>query len=187
MKICSRCKEAKPISEYYRELLGRDGLRPSCKSCERARAAKARASNPDVHKERVQKSYRKKQAALDDAERARRRKNAKAYYRNNTKKVIALGSLCKKKNRPLYTAMENRRRALKLSATPPWLTAIHKAQIQEFYDLALACTTQTGVFHEVDHVVPLQGQNVRGLHVPWNLQVLTKSENRSKHNKLLEA
>lgn len=187
MKICSRCGEAKPIAEYYREPLGRDGLRSSCKACERVRAAKMRASNPEVHKKRVQKSYRKKQAALDDAERARRKKNAKAYYKNNSEKVIALSTLCKKKNRPLYTAMENRRRALKLSATPPWLTAIHKAQIQDFYDVALACTTQTGIFHEVDHVVPLQGEKVRGLHVPWNLQILTRTENRSKHNRLLEA
>lgn len=59
----------------------------------------------------------------------------------------------------------------------PWLTAIQLAEIQEFYDIAVARTTQTGVVHNVDHIHPLEGENFQGLHVPWNLQVLTVQEN----------
>lgn len=69
------------------------------------------------------------------------------------------------------------RRALKLQATPVWLTPEQRKQIAGWYRLARA----TG--REVDHAVPLAGKNVCGLHVPWNLQLLTPFENRSKGNR----
>jgi hypothetical protein len=75
-------------------------------------------------------------------------------------------------------------RALKLNATPPWLSAIEMALIQEMYDVAIAKTTQTGVEHHVDHIHPLQGDGFNGLHVPWNLRVITAYKNRVKLNKL---
>lgn len=68
------------------------------------------------------------------------------------------------------------RRAYKLKATPKWLTREHKAAIMKFYRRA----KELGLV--VDHIVPLRGEAVCGLHVPWNLQLLSLSENSSKGN-----
>jgi hypothetical protein len=73
----------------------------------------------------------------------------------------------------------------KLRATPIWLTKAQFQIMQDFYNLAKECEILTGDKYHVDHIVPLQGKNVCGLHVPWNLQVLPADMNLSKSNKFL--
>ena len=85
-----------------------------------------------------------------------------------------------KANKERYVAARARRRAAQESATPSWLSAIDKAMIQEMYDVSEARYIQTGIKHHVDHIVPINGKNVAGMHVPWNLQVITAHENLSK-------
>jgi hypothetical protein len=65
-------------------------------------------------------------------------------------------------------------------ATPQW---VNKEEIEEFYIKARILTKETGIKYEVDHIVPIQGKLVSGLHVPVNLQIITKFENISKNNK----
>ena len=89
-------------------------------------------------------------------------------------------------NRSKHNAKEAKRRAKKLNATPEWLTQDMLDEIEYKYFLARDLSQITGEPHHVDHIVPLQGVDICGLHVPWNLQVLTARDNLSKSNKLGE-
>jgi hypothetical protein len=87
----------------------------------------------------------------------------------------------RKENLPKVNAMDAAKIKKRKLSTPKWLTFIHRALIEEFYEIAAARTMQTGVEHHVDHVVPIKGKQVSGLTVPWNLQVLTAQNNLRKH------
>ena len=65
------------------------------------------------------------------------------------------------------------------------LTLTFKAEIRRFYADAKRKTAETGIPHVVDHIVPLIGENFHGLHVPWNLQVITAEENVRKGNQMV--
>lgn len=74
------------------------------------------------------------------------------------------------------------RKASKANATPKWLTKNQRSDIAAIYAEAATKTASTGVRHEVDHIVPIRSKVVCGLHVAWNLRVVTTYENRSKSN-----
>lgn len=65
-------------------------------------------------------------------------------------------------------------------ATPKWADL---DAIKQFYIEAQRLTKETGIPHEVDHIIPIQGKIVSGLHVPENLQILTAEENQRKNAK----
>jgi len=69
----------------------------------------------------------------------------------------------------------------KLKATPKWSNL---NLIKHIYELAAAVTEFTGVKHEVDHIIPLKGKNVCGLHVEYNLQIIPKIDNIKKGNRI---
>ena len=79
-------------------------------------------------------------------------------------------------------ARNAKRRAYKLQRTPHWLTEEEVFMIKEAYSLAKLREKTTGIKWHVDHIVPLQGDTVSGLHCPENLQVIPWSENISKKN-----
>lgn len=56
-------------------------------------------------------------------------------------------------------------------------------KMEPFYKKARALTKSTGTKYSVDHIVPLQGINVCGLHASWNLQVMTIAANLAKGNR----
>ena len=90
----------------------------------------------------------------------------------------------KDENPDLYRILANIRRRRYRHATPAWLTKEQRNAIKQLYIEARKLTKLTGVKYEVDHIVPLINDDVCGLHVPWNLQVLTKDENLRKSNKI---
>jgi len=107
----------------------------------------------------------------------------KTWRKANLARVRELERRRSKANPHKIRAKAKRRHAIKLKAMPSWLTAEHKQQIADIYEQAVLCEQLTGVKHHVDHEIPLRGKNVRGLHVPWNLQVLEARENLSKGNR----
>lgn len=69
---------------------------------------------------------------------------------------------------------------IKLQRTPEWAD---QDAIRAIYQDAARRSFETGVMHHVDHIIPLQGVLVSGLHVEYNLRVITATENMSKHNR----
>lgn len=86
----------------------------------------------------------------------------------------------KAKNPAKVTSYKARYRAARRQATPPWLTDTQIAKIEAVYAEARRLSEETGVPYEVDHIVPLAGRVVSGLHVPWNLRAIPKIENNRR-------
>lgn len=77
------------------------------------------------------------------------------------------------------------RRLSKKQRTPKWLSENDIWMIKEAYELASLRTKLFGFSWHVDHIIPLQGAIVSGLHVPTNLQVIPWLDNVKKHNKVV--
>jgi 5-methylcytosine-specific restriction endonuclease McrA len=173
-KTCTKCNETKPVAEFSKRRTRKDGLQPRCKVCRKA--------HYEVNKDKVIARSKAYYEANKDKEMASR----KAYHEANREKLLARMRAWQKANPDKINAYVAKRRGCRLQATPPWLTADHLAQIQEWYTIAQDLQWLSEEPLEVDHIVPLQGKNVCGLHVPWNLQILPKSQNRKKGNRLLK-
>ena len=92
----------------------------------------------------------------------------------------------KANNKTQIRADTKARRRKHRQATPPWLTRKQKSEIRQIYQIAITMTQTTGEQYVVDHIIPLRSDYVCGLHVPWNLRVITQEENLKKSNKVLD-
>lgn len=209
MKLCPKCGVEKKLTEFGKQTRRKDGLRHVCKICNNIEACRWGKENPEkaaAGAKRWAAANPERRKEITDTwlrENEHRNKTVKQkYYDAHRAELVASATQWRKENRerrntyvrkyskqPAHRAYAyaywNARRAAKMDATPSWLTNIQHAQMQEFYDIAIALTTQTGSVYHVDHVHPLKGENFRGLHVPWNLQVLTAFDNVSKGNRLV--
>lgn len=99
------------------------------------------------------------------------------YYQENKQELLQAMKVYEKENPEVRHRIQSLYRHQQRQATPKWLSEDQKDQIWAFYR-----NRPTG--YHVDHIVPLQGEIVSGLHVPWNLQHLPASENIKKSNKV---
>jgi len=156
-KLCNKCKVSLSTASFYKDSSKEDKLRTVCKECTKSQL----------------KTYYKK--------------NTEKWTEYNIKKSSeyrkCITKLWQQRNKSKCAFYTSQRRALLLKATPSWLSEEHLNLILIEYDLAAWCTKVTQQKYEVDHIVPLQGKTVCGLHVPWNLQVLPKIDNIKKSNK----
>ena len=106
-----------------------------------------------------------------------------AYGKANAEKKRKIASDWAKANRAKRAEIWAAYYTAKLQAMPVW---VDREQIKKIYAQARAVSLATGIKHHVDHIIPLQGVNVSGLHVPWNLQILTATQNAIKKNRVLE-
>lgn len=87
------------------------------------------------------------------------------------------------RNKASFVEKRKRRKLAQINATPKWLTAEQIKQMQAVYIQSEVVTRETGVKHNVDHLYPIKGKTVCGLHVPWNLVVILATENNRKNNR----
>lgn len=152
---------------------------PSAKDNARKRAwAAANRDKVRATKTAWRKANRDRQLAAtkawSEANSGRHRAAIKAWRTAHADKVREKARAWREANRGLVVVYTRRRQAAVKRATPPW---VNEAEIIAIYKAAAAL----GV--EVDHIFPLRGKNSCGLHVPWNLQLMSKSDNRRKSNK----
>lgn len=155
MKWCNDCKTWLTSEGFYKDKKSPDGLDYFCKSCRKKR--KSTKTQVDYQKE-----YRlRNKGSRDEA--------SKKWRELNPDKA--------NKHSANY-------RALKLRAKPVWLSVEQEGQIRYIYQLARECSAISGNQYHVDHIIPLRGKDICGLHVPWNLQVLPAEQNIRKSNSL---
>ena len=164
MKTCTKCGATKPVAEYHKDRTHSDGLRSSCKLCVSAYMKTNYVANRE---QIIAKTY-----AWIEQNRDRHNAKSNKWARLNPGKV---------------NARTARRYATKTQATPKWLSSSQLIGIKCRYQIAAMLNKEGLAKWEVDHIVPLRGKEVCGLHVPWNLRIVQQSENRRKSNNYQEA
>ena len=174
MKLCPKCQTEKPFTEFYASSTHKSGYASWCKKCESERS---RLKNQKYRENRLAKAKqwrdenKEKQAAATKAWREANPERIKCVYRDWAER-----------NRDKVNAKWMKRDAAKKNRTPSWLTEDHLWMIEQACDIANKRSKAVGIPFHVDHIVPLQGKTVSGLHVPWNLQVIPAKQNQSKSN-----
>lgn len=164
MKQCSKCKQTKLFSDFGKHSKNKDGLQYYCKTC---------------RKEVCSASFKK----ISEQTKEKRHKVSQKWKKENLEKVKAYAKEYRQTKKAKRTSLERKRQLSKIQRTPKWLSSFDLVYIECLYQVAAMRTKESGESWHVDHVIPLQGKNVSGLHVPSNLKVIPAKENLQKSNK----
>lgn len=210
-KHCSKCKLEKAITDFTRCAATKDGWAYRCTPCRhlwpsakpeivRARGSQWAKDNPDKQRARVKKwadahpesrkRYRDENPEKVKESIRRSVNKRKAHYAEKTKRWARLNPEKSAAKSKRYRARFPERaraaaanwRVNQIQATPLWA---NPEVIIAFYKLAAEISSETGVKHHVDHIVPLKSKVVYGLHCEANLQVIPASANVRKTNKFV--
>lgn len=203
-KTCSKCQVDKPLEEFGLSKDKKDGRSSHCKVCVRIYSAAHYQKTKELRKQKylaereIKLEYaRKRYLEIKDIKQkysaSYRKANRdyliqydKARYLANREYHLENRKSYLQNNRGKVYAQRRARRMAILERMPKWLLLKDRLEIEQIYSEAVKISKETGIPHQVDHIVPLQGEKVSGLHVPWNLRVITAFENSSKSNKFGE-
>lgn len=190
MKICSDCRESLPEISFNKRRVSLDGLAYRCRSCDNVASAKWRNENPERNVELKALAYQRRKDHYDSHNKkwvadhkTERNAVSQRYYAKNAEVHRNRVYRWRSENPGASNEIRMRRVSSKLNATPKWLTNEQNIQMRLIYRHAIDCHRVSGQRYQVDHIVPLQGENVCGLHVPWNLQILPSDMNTKKANR----
>lgn len=175
MKHCPKCNQEKPFEAFYASSTHKSGYASWCKGCESERSKVKNQSNRERRLTKAKEWRDNNSETAKKAILAWREKNQKAYKNYFVEYAKA--------NRGKINAKWMKREAAKKCRTPSWLTPDMSKAIEVEYSLAAWCSDVMKEPYHVDHIVPLQGKTVSGLHVPWNLQVIPAKLNQQKSNR----
>jgi hypothetical protein len=175
---CNVCFQEKSLEDYHNCKSFPLGKVYTCKPCAKAKSVGWNKEHKERKRTCAKLHYEgNKESYLERA------KNS-TWAKNNQERVKELSRLRWENSPEKYYAYTAQRRAKRLQAMPPWLSKKQLEEIGNIYRVCKKVSQTTGKEHHVDHVIPLQGENVCGLHVPWNLAIIPAKMNLSKSNKL---
>ena len=189
-KTCKCCNKDKSFDSYNRAPRYKWGFKSYCKDCENRKSRETYSKNTDYNKERS-KTYR-----LNNLDKEKKR--SKLYAQNNKENIASNRKKYRELNWDLVRNREKKyyqnnshkwvhynkiRESLKKERLPKWTTPSDIKIIECYYSLASRLSSCLSILHHVDHIIPLQGAMVSGLHTPLNLEVIPAKLNLQKGNK----
>lgn len=206
MKQCIICSLTKPFTEFGKHATTADRLMQRCKPCQSAYNKQYRDGHKDrikllnaaYHKQhadtirnRSQKwiknnPERRKELLDSNYQRHKEAGTLDKYYGKRDPQVARERAKQWRKDNPARVAYNiANARARRLQAIPPWVTKQERTAIKQLYEQCQQKTIDTGIPHQVDHIIPLVSDVVCGLHCLANLQILTAEDNNNKKCKLI--